>query len=110
MEINDRYKTEFLKIIPLLEAEEFIGLCKILNVVLVNDDEPRDFVNLFEDVLKAFLNLNRKQRRNLMKILRNATKGKKLNKKETIDVEDTSIAADPSKDSITEENEVRTEN
>lgn len=91
----DKNKREFLKIIPLLEADEFLGLATMLKVNLMEDkDTPRDFVDIFSDVLDEFEKKNRAQRRNLMKILRSATKGKKLEDKLKPIPDDTNIAAE----------------
>ena len=94
-------KEDFLKVIPLLEPDEFVGLCTILKVQLMEEDgeTPRDFVDMFSDVLDAFEKKNRTQRRNLLKILKAATKGKKLEdrlvekKEEDVEV-DTNTAAE----------------
>lgn len=78
--INKDFKV-FTTLISKLEPEEFIGLCKILKVNPVlpladgqNVAEARPIEEIFEDLFTAFTYLNRTQRRNLLKILKAATK------------------------------------
>lgn len=87
-------KTEKLvREIAKLEPEEFLGVCKILGIRLVDVEEnveenveggrakkeakPRDFTELWDEVCEKVNNLNRTQKRNLDKLVRAATKGKK---------------------------------
>ena len=87
-------KTEkLIREIAKLEPEEFLGICKILNVKLVDieenveenvesgqskvDAKPRDFTELWDEVCEKVNALNRNQKRNLDKLVRAATKGKK---------------------------------
>ena len=58
-----------------LEAVEFIGVCKVLGVALVKDnDEPREFRELLLDSISSFSALNRKQKRDLVKLVAAAGK------------------------------------
>lgn len=87
-------KTEkLMREIAKLEPEEFLGICKILDVRLFNTEDsveedvesgqskvevkPRDFTELWDDVCEKVNALNRNQKRNLDKLVRAATKGKK---------------------------------
>ena len=87
-------KTEKLvREIAKLEPEEFLGVCKILGIRLVDVEEnveenveggrtkkeakPRDFTELWDEVCEKVNALNRTQKRNLDKLVRAATKGKK---------------------------------
>lgn len=87
-------KTEkLMREIAKLEPEEFLGICKILDVRLVDIEEnvkedveggqskveakPRDFTELWDEVCEKVNALNRNQKRNLDKLVRAATKGKK---------------------------------
>ena len=87
-------KTEkLMREIAKLEPEEFLGVCKILGIKLVNVEEnveenveggqskkeakPKDFTELWDEVCEKVNNLNRTQKRNLDKLVRAATKGKK---------------------------------
>ena len=87
-------KTEkLMREIAKLEPEEFLGICKILNVKLVDIEDsveedveggqskveakPRDFTELWDEVCEKVNALNRNQKRNLDKLVRAATKGKK---------------------------------
>ena len=87
-------KTEKLvREIAKLEPEEFLGVCKILRIRLVDVEEnveenveggrakkeakTRDFTELWDEVCEKVNALNRTQKRNLDKLVRAATKGKK---------------------------------
>ena len=87
-------KTEkLIRDIAKLEPEEFVGVCKILGIQLVNVEEnveedveggqskkkvkPKDFTELWDEVCEKVNKLNRIQKRNLDKLVRAATKGKK---------------------------------
>lgn len=87
-------KTEkLIREIAKLEPEEFLGICKILDVKLVDIEEyveenveggqskkevkPKEFTQLWDEVCEKVNGLNRTQKRNLDKLVRAATKGKK---------------------------------
>ena len=103
--LSQKQMNQFIRYIPLLEPQEFIGLAKLLGVEIVEQstpkyDEdnkvnvevnPRDFTDVLEDMLENFKKSNRKRRREFMKLLRSATKEKTLG------------AAKPSETMITEE-------
>jgi hypothetical protein len=67
-----------------MDAMEFLGLAKILCVHAFdneNKDEngkpaPRPAEEIIEDCIIAFDNLNRKQRREILRVMRAAVKGK----------------------------------
>lgn len=67
---------EFTICLSKLEAVEFLGVCRVLSVPLVDkSDEPRKFGALLVDVIQKFSMLNRKQKRDLLKLV--AAAGKK---------------------------------
>ncbi len=68
----ERFQRQLLQ----LEPVEFIGVARILGVRLFNPDtiEPIPFEELFIRVLEEYKKLARRQRKNLDKILRAATK------------------------------------
>ena len=72
--IVKKYTVENLvKEISKLQMEEFIGVCKILGVELVEEDgTPKDAVGIFEEVISKLDELSRRKRKNLMKLLRAA--------------------------------------
>ena len=72
--IVKKYTVENLvKEISKLQMEEFIGVCKILGVELVDEDgTPKDAVGIFEEVINKLDELSRRKRKNLMKLLRAA--------------------------------------
>ena len=56
---------------------EFLGLAYVCKVKLYKDDEekePREFTDIFEDVLAAYKNSNRKMRRLFLKLARGGKK------------------------------------
>ena len=91
-------KTEkLMREIAKLEPEEFLGVCKILGIKLVDIEEyaeenveenveggqskkeakPKEFTQLWGEVCEKVNALNRTQKRNLDKLVRAATKEKK---------------------------------
>lgn len=69
-----RYDTDkIVKEVLKLQTEEFLGVCKILGVSLVEEeDKERDFEDIWADVVDKLGELNRVKRKNLMKLLRAA--------------------------------------
>lgn len=59
-----------------LEPVEFIGVARILGVQLfdVEKNEPAMFDEIFAGMMEKYIGLSRKQRRNLERLLRAATK------------------------------------
>lgn len=81
---NEQTTTKFAKLMGQLSVEEFIGLAKILCVHIFdnnNRDEqgkptPRQAEEIVEDCLVAFDKLNRSKRREILRVMRAAVKGK----------------------------------
>ena len=71
-ELNRNFMTELTK----LEITEFIGVARLLNVKILKEDNEtaRNFVDVFSDVVDSYDKLGRSARRNLMKIVKSATK------------------------------------
>lgn len=68
-----RFDTDkIVKEISILQVEEFLGICKILGVPLVEGDENRSFEDIWADVVDKLGKLNKVKRKNLMKLLRAA--------------------------------------
>ena len=75
---HSRSFEEFLTLVSKLEAIEFLGLTKILCVPLLDDENhERDFADLLDDVLDGFSKCGRPQRREILRALRAAVKGRK---------------------------------
>ena len=84
---------KLIRMIGKLEPQEFIGVCKILGVKIYDlkedkkqtEREEKDKSNvevrpaekLVQEVIDKILSLNRIQRRNLKKLIKLATKGRK---------------------------------
>ena len=65
----------FINYASKLEAMEFMGLVRILNVdVFKNDKEktPRSFEEIFSEVMDKFIQASPMQRKNVLKILKAA--------------------------------------
>ena len=69
-----KFKTENIVMeISKLQAEEFIGVCKILDVDLIDDnDVPRSFIDMWAEIIVKIEKLNRTRRKNLLRLLRAA--------------------------------------
>ena len=65
-------KDEFINLIKYLEPVEFIGLARILCVDIINkeDKTARDFYDVLNDMVNKFNTLARKQRREILSVLR----------------------------------------
>lgn len=90
--------TEFLTLVTKLEPTEFLGLAKMLGITLVEKDvdcgqpveeqdettgktkpgfKVRAAEDILQDVAVKYMSLERKGRRNVMQLLKTATKQKK---------------------------------
>lgn len=59
--------------IPKMEVVDFIGLARLLKVQLVNeDDTPREFADVLQDVLSNFKTTNRQRRREIIQVVKKA--------------------------------------
>ena len=62
-----------------LEPIEFLGVAKIFNVDLFENDEdkkPKNFEIVLSEILDKYISLSRKQRRTIMKLIKSANLGK----------------------------------
>lgn len=70
----------FINIISKLQPVEFMGLARVLKVPLFTGEgearEPRDFTDVFSDVLESFSKSGRARRREVLKLIKNAAKVK----------------------------------
>ena len=69
-------KEEFFQLIKQLEPVEFIGLARILCIELINKEtkQNRDFFEVFKDIINKFDTIGRKQKREILKVLRKVGK------------------------------------
>lgn len=82
---REKNVNEFAKLLGALDAPSLIGLTRILQVKVFYDDVkdaqgkpmPRSGEAIIEDCLVKFHSMNRKQRRDTLRILRAASKEKK---------------------------------
>ena len=66
---------DFLQIVSKLEAIEFMGLVRIFNIEILKNDKdrtPRNFEEIFSDIIDSFVAASPRQRKNIMKILKAA--------------------------------------
>ena len=69
-------KNELIELITKLEPVEFIGLARILCVDIINEEDKttRDFYDVLNDIVNKFNTLARKQRREILSVLRRVKK------------------------------------
>ena len=69
-------KNELIELIIKLEPVEFIGLARVLCVDIINkeDKTTRDFYDMLNDIVNKFNTLARKQRREILSVLRRVKK------------------------------------
>ena len=80
---RDKNTTDFAKLLCTLDAPSFIGLTRLMQVKMFYDDVkdekghpmPRSAEAIIEDCLVKFHSMNRKDRREYLKVLRNMQKG-----------------------------------
>lgn len=73
----------FINTITKLEPVEFMGLARVLKVPLFTGEgearEARDFTDVFSDVLENFSKCARPRRREILKLVKDASKHVKVN-------------------------------
>lgn len=77
MKINkkpNKTTKEFIELLGELDQIELIGITKILCVKLVDDKGPRAGEDIILDIIDTFEHLNRKQKRDIFKILKEVKK------------------------------------
>ena len=62
----ERFQRQLLQLEPI----EFLGVAKILGIQLIKEEEPLTFEEVFPLLVEKYAALNRRQRRNLHKMLR----------------------------------------
>ncbi len=63
----------FLNTISHLDPIGFIGVAKILGIEVLEGESYRQFTDVLTDIMNKYSKLNRRQRRNLLKIARAAS-------------------------------------
>ena len=73
--VSSKTVINFLELVTQLEPIEFVGLSKILCVSLVNEkNEPREFEDILSDMIDKFISTVRKQRKDIIKVLKQSIK------------------------------------
>ena len=69
-------KDEFIDLIKYLEPVEFIGLARVLCIDIMDKEtkQNRDFYVVLNDMINKFNSLGRKQRREILSVLKKARK------------------------------------
>lgn len=69
-------KNKLIELITELEPVEFIGLARVLCIDIINkeDKTARDFYEVLNDIIDKFNTLARKQRREILSVLRRVKK------------------------------------
>lgn len=92
---------QLINLIPKLEAVEFMGLARVLKVPVIEEADmtaekiedkykPREFSDVFSDILSNFNKLNRARKREILKLVKVASSNPKVKKnagntKDTVD-------------------------
>lgn len=78
MKAKENLNMQFMREVAKLEFTEFLGVARILKVNLVDEDKkPREFVDVFEELVKKYSESSRSRRRELLGIIKAITRGKK---------------------------------
>lgn len=76
-EVSSKILVEFIELIPTLEPVEFLGLAKILCTNTVDENmKARPFEDILSDMIDRFLLTGRRQRKDIIKVMKNAKKEK----------------------------------
>ena len=76
----DKFMDKFVREILKLEPEEYLGVLTLCNIGLFKDEEKKeekDFAQTYLELLYKVSSYPRARRRNLMRIIKKANKGRK---------------------------------
>lgn len=59
-----------------LAPEEFLGICKIVGIGLIEEEKEREFELIWTDLCEKVDQLSYKRKKNLMRLLRAANEGR----------------------------------
>ena len=77
--VSDSEILEFTQLITKLDPIEFLGIDNILQIQLLNpvkNNAPREFEELFSDIIDRYITLSRAPRKEILDIMRQANKSK----------------------------------
>ena len=67
----------FIGLINTLSATEFLGVVRVMNLTVIGENnKSRSFEDIMSDMIDKFVEYNRTQRRNLIKIIKKASQCK----------------------------------
>ena len=67
----------FIGLINTLSATEFLGVVRVMNLTVIGENnKSRSFEGIMSDMIDKFIEYNRTQRRNLIKIIKKASQCK----------------------------------
>lgn len=79
-DLNSRFLIE----LPKLEAVEFLGVCRVLKVKLMDEqDKPRDFSDLLNDLMEAYSAAGRARKKELLKIVKEVANARRAKNSKT---------------------------
>lgn len=77
--LEEKKIKSFIYAIPKLTAIEFIGICNLFKVKILDEDaNPRDFGDLLEECIDVFEHLNKTKKKEILKLLKEIQKEKKM--------------------------------
>ena len=81
----ENLNTQFMKeIADIKDPIIFFGIARMMEIKLIDDEsQPKDFCEMFEDIIIRYNSLARKLKREILKILRQANKEEKTNANRT---------------------------
>ena len=70
--LNEKLMLEISK----LDVVTFLGLCKLLEVSIIKEKEPKTFADLLEEVMQKFDVLGRPKKKEILGVVRDANRAK----------------------------------
>lgn len=75
--VSEKTIIEFITAITKLNPVEFVGLAKVLCTPVVDENnEPREFEEILQDMIDRFAGTGRRQRRDILKVVKQTGKVK----------------------------------
>lgn len=67
---RERQFKYFIELLPKLQVEEFFGVLRLFNIQLLQENsEPREFLDLYEELLDKFIDASKEARFNIIYVM-----------------------------------------